>query len=409
MKSARSIILLTLLGLLFGAGVYRLFQLRFESGDVYPPYSSLRADPLGTMALFEGLNRMPSLEAQRDFSPENRLPEGRATAYLHLAARSLDWSLLPEDLFVQIEAFVIQGGRLVIAFRPEPVKPISIRGTPPTAGPPATKPGQPPSRRKKTTTPEEGPRTISLENRWGVALHHVPLKLGDGDTYEPVAVENVSALPLPEVLDWHSGLVLTNVHRPWQTVYARDSNPVVVERKWGAGSIVIATDSYLLSNEALSQEAHADLLAWLVSPARVIYFDEAHLGLIEAPSVTGLIRQYRLHGVMAALLLLAGLFIWKNSIPFVPPYSLKLPPGYVEGKDNSAGFLNLLRRNLAPADLLKTCFDEWTKSLTQGNPHLIARVDRAQELLEQDRARLARERQPVKVYREIAQALKSRF
>ena len=41
---------------LFVAGLIQLFLLRFKAGDVYPAYSSLRSDPLGTQVLFESLN-----------------------------------------------------------------------------------------------------------------------------------------------------------------------------------------------------------------------------------------------------------------------------------------------------------------------------------------------------------------
>jgi hypothetical protein len=40
-----------------------LFELRFERGDVYPAYSSLRADPLGAMAFYESLEKIPGLSA----------------------------------------------------------------------------------------------------------------------------------------------------------------------------------------------------------------------------------------------------------------------------------------------------------------------------------------------------------
>ena len=38
-------------------GVARLYALRFEVGDVYAPYSTYRADPLGTGALYEASDR----------------------------------------------------------------------------------------------------------------------------------------------------------------------------------------------------------------------------------------------------------------------------------------------------------------------------------------------------------------
>src|SRR6185369_9071489 len=96
----------------FAAGLFQLFKLRFEAGDVYPPYSSLRSDPLGTMALFESLSRMPSLSVLRDFSSSNRLPPGRRSAYLHLAATRDEWQWAPEELVQDVQAYLLDGGRL---------------------------------------------------------------------------------------------------------------------------------------------------------------------------------------------------------------------------------------------------------------------------------------------------------
>ena len=58
---------LVLLLLIFAAGVAHLFALRFESGDVYPAYSSLRSDPLGTKALYESLENIASLSVSRNY------------------------------------------------------------------------------------------------------------------------------------------------------------------------------------------------------------------------------------------------------------------------------------------------------------------------------------------------------
>ena len=84
----RNLPILTLLAgaTIFVAGLIYLFLLRFETGDVYPPYSSLRSDPLGTMALCESLEKIPGVEVRRDLRDANVLPEERATTYLHLAA-----------------------------------------------------------------------------------------------------------------------------------------------------------------------------------------------------------------------------------------------------------------------------------------------------------------------------------
>src|SRR5437867_1252495 len=104
-------------------GIVRLFQLRFDVGDVYPEYSSLRSDPLGTMALYESLENLPGFTLERDFSTAGRLPTGKQVTYFHLAASIAEWQALSGETFQEIEQFVTAGGRLVITMFPESSKP----------------------------------------------------------------------------------------------------------------------------------------------------------------------------------------------------------------------------------------------------------------------------------------------
>lgn len=447
MRQRLAIVSLVLCAAVFVAGLARLFQLRFAVGDVYPEYSSLRADPLGAMAFYESLQRMPGLAVRRDFSPGNRLPEGRRVAYLHLAAAQSDWEWMPDELAGEIQRFLARGGRLAVSFFPVPVGPFRQLPRAGAVGPPASPPKKSPQRGKQANPPPDKTKRevraeeslVSLKEKWGVEFGSIPLPHGEAKAYLPVRVANQTALPLPATLDWHSALVLTNVAPSWQTIYARDAHPVLVERRFGAGSIVLATDSYFLSNQALRQDRHAQLLAWFVGPGKEVVFDEAHFGILETPGVATLMRKYRLHGLAAGLLLLAGLFIWKNGASFVPPpppdeeppyltsaagrtgtstlrratedgSALAPPPGqgpaYVTGRDAAAGFVNLLRRNIPPRDVLKLCFSEWTRSLWHGGGHSLARIDQAQSVLEAEFARPERERDPVRAYREICRALK---
>ena len=80
----KSLPLLVLLGCTIGfvLGLGHLFRVRFDVGDVYPEYSSLRADPLGTMALCESLERMPGITVRRDYSGSDQLPRGKDITYL---------------------------------------------------------------------------------------------------------------------------------------------------------------------------------------------------------------------------------------------------------------------------------------------------------------------------------------
>jgi hypothetical protein len=413
MKSRWPIFLLLLCVVGFAAGLYQLFKLRFETGDVYPEYSSLRADPLGTMALCESLQRMPGLSVRRDFSATEQLPDGRNTTYLHMAARSEDWEFLPVDLARELDRFVADGGRLAITFFPENqassgafpgFRRVGTTNSSSTKKP-VTGPKASPMKQRRKLTTEEEKELVAAKDKWGWELDYARLAPGLAGSYQPARAVNQTGLPLPPSLTWHSALIFTNLASSWRTIYARGTNPVVVERRFGSGSMVMATDSYFLSNEAMSKERHADLLAWVVGPNTQVTFDEAHFGIVDSPGVASLMRRYRLYWLGAGLLLLAGLFIWKNALSFVPPYPEAEQEAFVPGKDAAAGFVNLLRRNVPARDVLDVCFTEWTKSLLHGHPHLIARVDQAQAVLEQENARPRSVRNPAEAYRKVCEIL----
>jgi hypothetical protein len=190
-------------------------------------------------------------------------------------------------------------------------------------------------------------------------------------------------------------------------IYTRQGHPVVIERSFGRGTLVMATDSYFLSNEALLKDPHTDLLSWWIGDNKNIIFDEAHLGVVESPGVAGLIRKYRLHGLALGLLLLAGLFIWKNTASFVPPYLEDARAEFVAGKDSAAGFVNLLRRNISSGEIVDLCFAEWKKSVAHGNKHLEVKQAQVQALLEAERARPKLQRDPLRLYQQICAVLKA--
>jgi hypothetical protein len=412
MNRTFSLVLLLFCLIGFALGIAELFKLRFESGDVYPAYSSLRTDPLGASAFYESLDRLPGISAGRDLSVNGELPAGSGVAYLHLAGDSGDWKELPEETFKEIESFLRHGGRLVVALFPETTELFKSssqerkQSVKKTDGQPAEKSGRgKPDGKRQKTKGETGERWVSLKERWGLEFAFKKLVPGPGGSYEPIFVANNDESSLPDFVSWHSGLVITNLDQAWRVIYSRDSSPVLIERKFGAGSVVFSTDTYFISNEALQKERHAELLAWLIGPCRRVVFDEAHLGIVETPGVASLMRRYHLHGLVAGLLLLAGLFIWKNLAGFAPPGPEEKADAYVAGKDSAAGFVNLLRRHVAPRELLNVCLAEWEKSF----PRQIispARRERVQAVVDAEKARPPRERDSVRAYLAICEALK---
>ena len=137
-------------------------------------------------------------------------------------------------------------------------------------------------------------------------------------------------------------------------------------------------------------------------------FDETHLGVLEAPGVAALVRKYRLHGLVFGLALLAGLFVWKNTTSFVPPYDediVETRTDAVAGRDSAAGFVNLLRRSISSAEVLSVCFAEWKKTRAHGRADLNARMDQMAAVIAEEQAKSAREKNPVETYRRITRIL----
>jgi hypothetical protein len=168
---------------------------------------------------------------------------------------------------------------------------------------------------------------------------------------------------------------------------------------------VIATDSYFLSNEALRRDRHPDLLAWLVGPGRHVVFDEAHLGVAERPGVATLMRQYRLFWLVAGLVLLAGLFIWKHSVSLLPAEKNWETGDSVPGKDAASGFVNLLRRSIPPGDLMRICFVEWRRTAATSGTCSRQRLERAEAAFNALGSTPAKGQEVVSTYQLIQKAL----
>ena len=110
-----------LLAAAFFSGVARLFTLRYEHGDVYPPYSTLRADPLGAKAIHDALAEMPGTSVRRNYRALPRLkpPQPVTLVYAGVAR----YSVWMEKELAEFHNLVNGGTRAVFAFKPmDPTK-----------------------------------------------------------------------------------------------------------------------------------------------------------------------------------------------------------------------------------------------------------------------------------------------
>src|SRR5438105_4014314 len=73
----------------FAYGINEVLRLRVREGDVYPPYSTFRADPRGTRALYEALAVLPGYRVSRNTRALTRLTGGSDTTLILAGAQ--DW------------------------------------------------------------------------------------------------------------------------------------------------------------------------------------------------------------------------------------------------------------------------------------------------------------------------------
>lgn len=366
------------IAVLFLIGIVHLCALRFRAGDVYPPLSSLRGDPLGLKVLHDSLKELDGIEVLRNYRPLSRLQANGSHGpftLIYSGAKLEESSRHWDDL----RRLAIAGNRVAVIFAPAESAPT------PTPTPSPKKEEENDSKAKdaafqnkdvavgnkaevkrrkpRKAEPAETPDEPKLETTQE-ALEHFGVHLHFEKDWDQIVLTARGTGDAEPALSWHSvaWFETTNPHQ--NVLYTCAKKPVVIECPLGKGSFVLASDSFFVTNEALRNERAPRLLAMLIGSNKKIVFDEYHHGVTETSGVAMLIRKYRLESVFGVLALLACLFIWKSASPLLPraPVGQTSQQDTIVGRDATQGFVNLLRRSIPRSQLIATCVDEWNKA-----------------------------------------------
>jgi hypothetical protein len=359
-----------------------IFSVRLGGGDVYPAYSSLRADALGTRALYEALEALPEFRVDRHLKPLARLGSQPRVVFLN-GLFWHDWQEIRADELASLSTIANNGGTVVLAFQAitkgdeeEWLAAEQLRKERETEAKKkqgivddeseksAKKKGDSKKTPRRNRRRGKEPETKTLAEAW-----QVEMSVKNLITRTPSAHRAKDAPgELPEQITWHSDLIFKpKADSPWRTLFTRALEPVAVERPLGRGRIVLLADAYCLSNESMQRTRATSLVAWLLGGHRRATFVESALGLGEEKGVGSLARRYGLGGALALLALLAALYLWRRMVAFYPVRDPLESGGEVALRyEPAAGLTALLRRALGTGGVLPACVEEWREARKAG-------------------------------------------
>jgi hypothetical protein len=228
-----------------------------------------------------------------------------------------------------------------------------------------------------------------------------------------VAERTDPTLPVEASLRIRTGLYFTTEGSDWQVLYERPGGPeddgpvaVVMTRPVGAGTLVLCSDTYFLSNEALRSDRAPAAIAYLLGDGATVLFSETHLGNGQRDRIMTLVRRYRLHGVLAGFFLLGLLFLWRNATTLLPRRDQTARAETESEQSQHRGLEALLTRFVPQSAVLDHCVEAWQGQF--GNTQRAAAVAKASEPLRNASAPPKDEATIVALYNQIASAAAQR-
>jgi len=360
-------ILIGLMATLFVVIGIQMFKVRAEVNGAYPEYSSFRADPKGYRILFETLSRIPSIKVERSVQPLREVPSGNGKILVVAGLLPGGW---PAEEIKLLNDWMTNGGTLLVAFNSRQF-----------------------DSREETQKDPVSPESkrvhgeVDKVESWEIRIFW---------SKQSLATQLQSNL-FADQSSWAGHLYIEPTKSHWDVLAKARDLPVVLQRRFGAGKLILLADSYPLSNIALAAHRNTALVSWLFPEHSTVIFDETHFGIVDHPGVIGLARRYGLDGAFVVVLGLALLYLWASRYSLRPVRRVRADTeSAVRGAGGNEIFTNLLRRTLPTTDLCAVCLQIW-KSKGPSNQIKQARLENLMNSLPPTTSQVERYNQIVKL------------
>jgi hypothetical protein len=334
----------------------------------YPPYSSLDNGEQGLRAFYETARRL-DIPVARSYKSLSKTVGATGT----LLYTQTDVDSLREEDEKELELYerVAKPGTRLVFLINEFAEDF-VSATDPKAGKAAPNPadskdaGDQGLADKKKSTKIAGPKRPeeTLRTRWGVELKYV-------DRLRKKNQQDETLFGIGNRVTRHWSFSKWSDH--WKPTGGPDGAVYMLERSAGSGSLVLLLGLESFTNKTLLTKVDSPRIASTLSGPRPLIFDEGHLGVADDDTVAGYARQHHLEWLLLGLLILAGLYVWRSTVSFVPA----LPENQgaeIAGREAHMALTSLLSQSIKRADLPREIIAAWRDSvrmLSSAKIHLI--------------------------------------
>lgn len=376
MRDKLPFITIVLLVLSFIFGSYKIMTMRYKKGDVYPQYSSLRHDPMGTSILFQALNKMGY---QVETIMEEKLPEdiNPHDSILFYISPSF---LISKETRDHIIGFILRGGRVFVS-----------------------------DENSNRLMDFFDTKVVYNENDIGKKAdeNNEQKNNMDGQEYDS------NIIPLEGVDFWSEDLKVINkssLKCKWPNTRAafkhRDQDIILLLRH-GKGNIIISSENYFVSNESLIKEPPVTFLTWVLNGRKNVLVDEYHHGISYKKGTSFLLKKYNLYWFIAYLGFVFFLYLW-HVLPYFQTPLPRPSKGNLLPLSSLQGYTQLLTKTIQKKKLLDICINQWIKGSKnrfsmENNEKLIERLTQQTELANMDK-----DEGLISKYNEISNMIKER-